>query len=157
MDYLKEFYALFSELETTKLNEVEAKDELSALIGTPDDDSEDTHPEAEMKAIVDDEIALGKTAPEAHERVYGKVNTHDIGSKADFAKTLGRLQNDSKKGHVSPDKDGSSIYAVSVEKDKQDEVGGDRLRTPIAQEEYITDEDNLLAEDLNYLKLYGKL
>ena len=100
-------------------------------------------------------------------------NTSNIESKAQFASTLGRIQDDQLKAGVKIDKNNPSpsILAKDAMMDKKlDQVTRDDLRTPMNQqvpdreqtpqdqvaEELDVEEDYDYNEDVAYLQKFGR-
>lgn len=156
-----------SELQSPRLQDP------TPMVGNPiDQESDDLeHPVVQQRNQVDAARKQGIPTEDAHQQVFGGVNTADINSKADFARTLGRVQKNSSKNAVYPDKNGQSIFAKEVELETSvDQVTPEDLKTPMDQEipdelqreetdtlplDYIEEMD--YNEDIDYLKTYGRL
>ena len=108
---------------------------------------------------------------QAHQQVYGEINTGDIESKSALASTLGRVQDDGNKRAVTIEKDKRSILAMDSEIEKaRDQVTRDDLRTPMNQqvpdyqqtpadqvaEELETEEEYDYNLDVAYLQKFGR-
>ena len=109
---------------------------------------------------------------DAHQQVYGEIDTGNIDSKAQFASTLGRLRSEKDQKGVRVDKDGQSLLAKEREWEKG--VTDEKLKTPISKE--ITNVDVMTSpedaresqevvdareeydynEDVMYLQKYGR-
>ncbi len=127
------------------------------------------HPVTKQKNEIDALIAQGMDPTMAHQSVHGDVNLGDIDSKANFAATLGRLQDDGNRNAVKMEPEKQSIlYRDSQYEKMQDAVTQDDLRTPMNQQ--VPDEDQTPADqvaeeseecynymdDVKYLQTYGR-
>ena len=110
------------------------QDEPSPTVDTPQDEDHE-HPVSQERRKVDMARADGMEPEQAHETVYGEVDTGDAASKAQLAATLGRVQNDGgKKGiKIEKDKDFKSLLARDDELEQKDAVTPDDMRTPTTE------------------------
>ena len=104
-------------------------------MGSPNEENFD-HPVTQQRRQVDMMRALGMDAEQAHENIFGEVDTGDATAKAQLASTLARVQNDgNRKGvKIEKDKEHKSLLAMDDEMEKKDAVTPDDLRTPIQKE-----------------------
>lgn len=168
MDPLNKLWDLYESLLS---NDDEAP---SATIGSPNEDNYE-HPVTQERMRVDLARASGADATDAHEQIYGEVDTGDSQSKAALAATLGRVQKDNNKRHIKIERDAEhpSILAQDEKLQKIDQVTPDDMRTPYHKEvpnavqqpdgatSGVTEEvDNTEEYDYNldvaYLQKYGR-
>ena len=103
---------------------------------------------------IDDLIGSGMDPVSAHQEVHGQVDTSSIESKAQFASTLGRIQDDQLKAGVKIDKNNPnpSILARDARIEREmDQVTHDDLRTPMNQQvpdNQQTPQDQLQGQDV---------
>ena len=151
--------------------ETMAKPELrepeSAAIDTPPANYED-HPVIKDKNKIDALRLAGTSAPDAHEKVKGEVDVGDAESKADFAKTLGRTQQDGNRKSVYLDKDPEhpSLLAKDEEMEKKLTKTTDAdMKTPMDKEvpdalqppeQAETKEEYDYNEDVAYIQKFGR-
>ena len=129
------------------------------------------HPITQRRNEVDGLIGTGMNPVQAHQQVYGEINTGDIESKGALAATLGRVQDDGNKRAITIEKEKKSILALDAELEKvQDQVTRDDLRTPMNQqipdnqqkpvnqvaEELENDEEYDYNLDVAYLQTFGR-
>ena len=115
------------------------------------------HPVTQQRNQVDYMRAQGMSPDEAHQAVHGNVDTTSVESKASFAATLGRVQDDGNKRAVKIEKEKQSIFAKDAEAEKAlDQVTRDDLRTPMNQQ--VPDREQTpadqVAEELDYEEEY---
>ena len=162
MEPLQELFDLY---EAT-MAKPELKEPGSAAMGAPQDNY-DEHPVIQDKNKVDALRLAGVSAPEAHEKVKGQVDTSDPESKAGLAKTLGRTQQDGNRRGVYVDKkaDHKSLLAKDEEmEDKITKTTDDDMKTPQDKEvpdalqppEVDTKEEYDYNDDVAYLQQYGR-
>jgi hypothetical protein len=127
MDPLKELWALYEAV----MEKPPLQDEPSPTVDTPQDEDHE-HPVSQERRKVDLARAAGMEPEQAHETVYGEVDTGDSASKAQLAATLARVQNDGgRKGiKIEKDKDFKSLLARDDELEQKDAVTPDDMRTP---------------------------
>ena len=131
MDPLQELWSLYEAV----MEKPPLQDEPSPTVDTPQDEDHE-HPVSQERRKVDMARAAGMEPEQAHETVYGEVDTGDAASKAQLAATLGRVQNDGgKKGiKIEKDKDFKSLLARDDELEQKDAVTPDDMRTPQQKE-----------------------
>ena len=112
---------------------------------------------------------------DAHEQIFGEVDTGDVTQKASLAATLGRVQKDNNKRHIKIERDAEhlSILAQDEKMQKLDQVTPDDMRTPTEKEvpnalqqpdgatSGVAEEVNNTEEldynfDVAYLQKYGR-
>ena len=129
------------------------------------------HPITQRRNQIGDLMGTGMNPVQAHQQVYGEINTGDIESKAALAATLGRVSDDGSTSSVKVEKEKGSILALDAELEKvQDQVTRDDLRTPMNQqvpdnqqtpanqvaEELENDEEYDYNMDVAYLQTFGR-
>lgn len=131
MDPLKELWALYEAV----MEKPPLQDEPSPTVEAPQD-ADYEHPVSQERRKVDVARASGMEPEQAHETVYGEVDTGDASSKAQLAATLARVQNDGgKKGiKIEKDKEFKSLLARDDELEQNDAVTPDDMRTPQQKE-----------------------
>ena len=127
------------------------------------------HPVTKQRNEIDSLIAQGMDPVMAHQSVHGDINPGDIDSKAKFAATLGRIQDDGNRNAVKMEPEKQSIlYRDAQFEREQDAVTHDDLRTPMNQQ--VPDEQQTPADqvaeniqecynymdDVKYLQTYGR-
>ena len=130
MDPLQALYDLYEEeMVAPPLQDAE-----TSTVTTPQR-GDYQHPVIQQRDAVDGHREGGAEAEDAHELVYGAVDTADVDSKAKLAATLGRVQDgkDSKGITLDKDTEFKSLMARDAEKD-MDQVTADDLKTPMNQE-----------------------
>jgi hypothetical protein len=166
MDPLKELWSLYEAV----MEKPPLQDESSPTIGTPETQDYE-HPVSQERRKVDVARAAGMEPEQAHETVYGEVDTGNTDSKAQLAATLARVQNDGgKKGiKIEKDKPFKSLLARDDELEQKDAVTPDDMRTPQQKEvpnalqapngmsnTIDTQEEYDYNEDVTYLQKYGR-
>ena len=166
MDPLKELWSLYEAV----MEKPPLQDEPTPHVGTPDDENYE-HPVSQERRKVDIARASGMEPEQAHETVYGEVDTGDTESKAQLAATLARVQNDGgKKGiKIEKDKEFKSLLAIDDELEQKDAVTPDDMRTPHQKEvpnalqqpagmsnTIDTQEEYDYNEDVAFLQKYGR-
>ena len=131
MDPLKELWDLYEAV----MEKPPLQDESPVTVDTPSDQDYE-HPVSQERRKVDMARASGMDPEQAHETVYGQVDTGDSTSKAQLAATLARVQNDGgKKGiKIEKDKEFKSLLARDDELEQNDAVTSDDMRTPQQKE-----------------------
>tara|TARA_R110002012_G_scaffold218512_1_gene389849 strand:+ start:317 stop:811 length:495 start_codon:yes stop_codon:yes gene_type:complete len=163
MDPLIPLYELFDEMR------VQPKPEMQTA-GSPvespiQQDGDYEHPVITQRDTVDKLRIQGAEPEDAHQEVYGEIDTGDVDSKAQYASTLGRLRADQDKKGIRVDKDGESLLAKERELEKR--VTDEKLKTPINKEidsvevsappqELNAFEEFDYNEDVRYLQKYGR-
>ena len=130
MDPLQALYDLYEEeMVAPPLQDAE-----TPTVGTPQR-GDYQHPVIQQRDEVDGHREGGAEPQDAHELVYGAVDTADVDSKAKLAATLGRVQDGKDSKGITLDKDAEfkSLMARDAEKD-MDQVTTDDLKTPMNQE-----------------------
>ena len=134
-------------------------------IGTPGELNPDIHPIDAQRRQIDMAIQSGADPTMAHQQVMGDVNLGDTDSKADFASTLGRVQQNSAKKGININPASQSLLAQDsrLEQEKYGQPGpdtDDALRTPVRQqtpsEPLTTMEEVDYNDDVAYLQKYGR-
>ena len=100
MDPLQELWSLYEAV----MEKPPLQDEPSPTVDTPQDEDHE-HPVSQERRKVDMARAAGMEPEQAHETVYGEVDTGDSASKAQLAATLARVQNDGGKKGIKIEKD----------------------------------------------------
>jgi len=168
MDPLNQLWDLYESLLAT---DDEAP---SATMGSPNEDNYE-HPVTQERMKVDMARAAGADPTDAHEQIFGEVDTGDATQKASLAATLGRVQKDNNKRHIKIEREAEhpSILAQDEKMQKLDQVTPDDMRTPTEKEvpnalqqpdgatSGVTEEvDNTEEFDYNfdvaYLQKYGR-
>jgi hypothetical protein len=131
MDPLQHLWDLYEGM----MEKPSLQDEAPATMGSPNEENFD-HPVTQQRRQVDMMRASGVDAEQAHENVFGEVDTGDSMSKAQLASTLSRVQNDGNRKGVKIEKDTEhkSLLAMDDEMEKRDAVTPDDLRTPTQKE-----------------------
>ena len=129
------------------------------------------HPVTKKKNEVESLIAQGMDPYQAHSSVHGDVDLSNVESKAMFAGTLGKIQDDGVKRGVRLEPDKGSILSRDARIEKEmDQVTRDDLRTPMNQqvpddqqtpadqvaEELENEEEYDYNEDVAYLQKFGR-
>ena len=166
-DPLVELYQLW---EAEVMQKPDIQDAMPSSVEGPNKGNYE-HPITQRRNEVDSLIGTGMNPVQAHQNVYGEVNTGDIESKAALASTLGRVQDDGNKRAVTIEKEKGSILALDANLEKVlDQVTRDDLRTPMNQQVPDSQQTpaNQVAEDLEiaddydynedvaYLQKYGR-
>lgn len=141
MDPLQELYEFFD--AQMMMGGVQQKPQFQmeppSAMGVPGDLNQEPHPIDMQRQAVDMGMQQGMAPEIAHQQVFGDVNLGDQTSKADFASTLGRVQqNFSKKGiNIEPTSQSLLAQDSRLEKEKYgqpEEADQDVLRTPVRQQ-----------------------
>ena len=166
MDPLKELWSLYE----TVMEKPPLQDEAPVTVDTPADQDYE-HPVSQERRKVDVARASGMEPEQAHETVYGEVDTGDSNSKAQLAATLSRVQNDgARKGiTIEKDKEFKSLLAQDDMLGQSDAVTPDDMRTPQQKEvpnelqqpsgmsnTIDTNEEFDYNEDVAFLQKYGR-
>lgn len=162
MDPLQKLWDLYEDMGIQDKPELQPDPEPSG-IGTPQTGDYE-HPVIQQRKQVDDLRQQGVEDNEAHQQVHGEVDLSDAQSKANFASTLSRIQQDAdKKGVKTDDRPGfKSLLAKDKELEKTQQVTPDDLKTPYGQEvpdeqqEVDTQEEIDYNLDVAYLQQYGR-
>lgn len=137
--------------------------EVSSEYGGPNQNNFE-HPVTKRNNEIDSLIAQGQDPVSAHRAVMGDIDTSNVESKANFASTLGRIQDDRLKRAVKTEPEKGSILARDAEFEKQqDQVTRDDLRTPMNQQvpdvqQQPVDQvaEDCYNDDVAYLRKYGR-
>ena len=152
---MKELQELF-DLYEAMVAKPELQDTEASDVAGPNEGNFE-HPVTQQRNEVDYARAQGMNPAEAHQAVHGEVDTTSVESKAKFASTLGRVQDDGNKRAVKVEPEKQSIFAKDTEVEKQlDQVTRDDLRTPMNQQ--VPDREQTpgdqVAEELDYVEEY---
>ena len=131
MEDLQELFDLW-EAELNRVPKPQLQDEMPSSNEGPNAGNFE-HPVTQQRNQVDDLISAGSRPVEAHQQVYGEVDTGNVESKAKLASTLSRLEDDGTRTDIKVDKNNPpSLFAKdkAIEK-KLDQVTRDDLRTPM--------------------------
>ena len=129
-DPLEELYLLWEQEMNVMPKPDFSSEEPSGVAGPNDGNFE--HPVTQQRNHVDDARNSGMNPVEAHQSVYGDVETGSAASKAKLAATLGRVQDDGNRRAVVVEPEKGSILAKDVEMEAEmDQVTHDDLRTPM--------------------------
>jgi hypothetical protein len=160
MDPLQQLWKLYEEY----VEKPQLQDAPTATMGTPADIS-DEHPVTQERRKVDVLRSMGMDAEDAHQRVYGDVDTGDTAQKAQLASTLARVQNDGGRKGIKVEKDTPtpSILAMVDNAETKDAVTPHDFKTPqhkevpnAVQEEVDTEEEYDYNQDVAYLQKFGR-
>ena len=167
---LDELFELFNE-EMNRVAKPDLQDEMPSNNEGPNKGNFE-HPVTQQKHQLEDLLGAGVDPIQAHQQVYGDIDTSNIESKASLASTLGKIQDDGTRQGVKLDKTGQpSILAKDAKIEKAlDQVTHDDLRTPMNQQvpdEQQTPQDQVAEEleneedydynlDVAYLQKYGR-
>jgi hypothetical protein len=162
-DPLYKLFELYEQEMAQKRPSLGATPLQAAMAEPPSPDMISQSEVAQKRSVVDTMRAQGTPTPEAHQQAFGEVNTGDVTSKAEFAATMGRVQRDSLKNEVHPDKSGLSGFAkLTKVEDEFHTVTPEDLKTPEDEEvpdklkeEVLTEETDSCYNDLEYLWKYG--
>jgi len=139
-------------------------------MGTPTGDYSD-HPVINDRKKVDAARLAGLTPEEAHEAIYGEIDTSDVDAKAKFAGTMGRVQDDGGKKAIKIEKDAEfkSLLAKDDELEQQvqqttpadmgtpiDKQVPNKLQQPDDRVALTQQEETDYNEDVAYLQKYGR-
>lgn len=129
------------------------------------------HPVIQQRNQMNDFLGMGMNPVQAHQSVYGEVDTGNIESKAALASSLGRIADDGSRSDIKADQGKEpSIYAKDKRYEKaMDQVTRDDLRTPMNQQvpdrqQQPVDQVESLEiaeecdynEDVRYLQKFGR-
>ena len=161
-DPLQQLWDLYEDMSVQDVPELQPDPEPSG-IGTPQTGDYE-HPVIQQRKQVDDLRQQGMSDEDAHQQVYGEVDLSNSQSKADFAATLSRVQQDADKKGIKTDDnaDFKSLLARDKELEKSQQVTPDDLKTPYRQEvpdeqqEVDTQEEIDYNLDVAYLQQYGR-
>ena len=161
-DPLQQLWDLYEDMSVQDVPELQPDPEPSG-IGTPQTGDYE-HPVIQQRKQVDDLRQQGMSDEDAHQQVYGEVDLSNSQSKADFAATLSRVQQDADKKGIKTDDDADfkSLLARDKELEKSQQVTPDDLKTPYRQEvpdeqqEVDTQEEIDYNLDVAYLQQYGR-
>jgi hypothetical protein len=165
MEPLQELFDLYEAMKAQKKPPL--KDEGEPAVGNPKLNY-DEDPIVQGKDKVDALRVAGASAGDAHEQVHGEVDTSDANSKAEFAKTLGRVQQDGDRTniHVERDAEHKSLLAKDEELEKKlGKTTDNDMKTPISKEipdaleepeKVDTKEEVDYNDDVTYLQTYGR-
>jgi len=161
-DPLQQLWDLYEDLSVQDVPELQPDPEPSG-IGTPQE-GDYQHPVIQQRKQVDDLRQQGMADEDAHQQVHGEIDLSNPQSKADFAATLARIQQDAEKKGVKTedDADFKSLLARDKELEKSQQVTPDDLKTPYRQEvpdeqqEVDTQEEIDYNLDVAYLQQYGR-
>jgi len=161
-DPLQQLWDLYEDLSVQDVPELQPDPEPSG-IGTPQT-GDYQHPVIQQRKQVDDLRQQGMSDEDAHQQVYGEIDLANPQSKADFAATLSRVQQDADKKGVKTedDADFKSLLARDKELEKSQQVTPGDLKTPYRQEvpdeqqEVDTQEEFDYNLDVAYLQQYGR-
>lgn len=93
------------------------------------------HPVIQQRDLVDKERESGVPTVQAHQSVFGDINTGDVESKAGFAATLARVETDKSNQEVYPEKGSESVFGKEfADNQNRNDVSPEDLRTPEDQE-----------------------
>ena len=169
MEPLQELYDLYELMVQQKpdLRDVESSENEGPNKGNFE------HPVTQQRHAIDDLMGAGVDPVSAHQQVHGDVDTSNVESKAKFASTLGRIQDDAIKAGVKLDNKNSNpsiLQQDAMMNKKLDQVTHDDLRTPMNQqvpdrqqtpqdqvaEELDIEEEYDYNEDVAYLQKFGR-
>ena len=161
-DPLQQLWDLYEDLSVQDVPELQPDPEPSG-IGTPQTGDYE-HPVIQQRKQVDDLRQQGMADEDAHQQVHGEIDLSNSQSKADFAATLARIQQDADKKGIKTDDnaDFKSLLARDKELEKSQQVTADDLKTPYRQEvpdeqqEVDTQEEIDYNLDVAYLQQYGR-
>ena len=162
-DPLEELYSLWEEEKPLM------QDEEPSGVGTPNEGNFE-HPVTQQRKQVDSAIEQGMNPVEAHQSVYGDVETGSAESKKKLASTLGRVQDDGNRRAVTLEPEKGSILSKDAELENDHQVTRDDLRTPMNKEvpddqqtpmdqvaeEFDYQEEMDYNDDVAYLQKYGR-
>ena len=135
---MKDLQELFDLYEADLMNRIQSKPQLqdeepSSNVGPDKGNFE--HPVTQQKNELMQLIGSGVDPVTAHQQVYGEVDTGNVESKAQFASTLGKIQDDGSTRSIKMEPNKGSLLSKDAAIEKQtDQVTRDDLRTPINQE-----------------------
>jgi hypothetical protein len=163
-DPLQQLWDLYEDLSVQDVPELQPDPEPSG-IGTPQTGDYE-HPVIQQRKQVDKLRQQGMSDEDAHQQIYGEVELSDPKSKADFAATLARVQQDAEKKGVKTDDDADfkSLLARDKELESTNQVSPEDLKTPMNQEvddetqsgALDTQEEIDYNLDVAYLQQYGR-
>ena len=168
MDPLQQLWDLYEEMRGVPKPPLTEPEESG--MGTPTGNYED-HPVINDRKKVDALRLQGMSPEEAHQMVYGDLDTSDVDAKGKFASTLGRVQDDNGKKGIKIDKDAEfkSLLAKDDELEKQvqqttpadmatpiDKQVPDKLQQPDDRVALTQQEEVDYNDDVAYLQKYGR-
>jgi hypothetical protein len=141
------------------------KDPGEPTIGTPNFSKED--PTVQDRKKVDQLRLHGMSAPQAHEKIHGEVDTSDTHQKGKVAATLSRTQEDGGRANVHVDKDAEepSLFAQDEKvQQKANTATKDDMKTPSSKEmpdaldppQVDTKEEVDYNDDVDYINQFGR-
>ena len=162
MEDLRQLFELYDEMRVQQKPQLQDAPPLQDTPGPPADYE---HPVITQRDEVDRLRIQGAEPEEAHQEVYGEIDTANVDSKAQYAATLGRLRADQDKKGIKVDNDGESLLAKEKELEKG--VTDEKLKTPVAKEIDSQEveappealdipEEYDYNEDVRYLQKYGR-
>lgn len=177
MEALQELFDLYEK----EIGRVRGKPQLmpddTETVGTPDggDDTQDggidiRTPAAKKRDEVDALVVSGMPPEEAYIEVMGPINLADSEYKAGLAACLARHDKSDQVGNIHPDPNGESIFAKISRNVDKDKVTPDDLKTPGSDEtpdvvqktvgkvaeEVVVEDETCYADDVDYLRKYGR-
>lgn len=168
MDPLQQLWDLYEEMRGVPKPPLREPEE--SAIDTPQGDY-DSNPIINDRKQVDMMRVSGLSPEEAHEKIYGELDTSDVEAKKNLATTLGRVQDDGNKGNVKIEKDAEfkSLLARDDEEERETkEVTPSDLSTPRRKQvpDQLQQPDDRTAltqqeevdynDDVAYLQKYGR-
>jgi len=170
---LEELYNLWEDEQIRGLS-MAPKPEIAnadpAHIGGPNQDNIN-HPIIKRRNQLDSLRAQGMDPVSAHQAIHGEVDPASTESKADFAASLGRIQDDGNRNAVTLQPEKGSILSRDAEVEKKlNQTTHDDLRTPMNQQipdkeqtpgEQVAEELDLQEDydynlDVAYLQKFGR-
>lgn len=168
MDPLQQLWDLYEEMRGVPKPPLQEPEESG--MGTPTGNYED-HPVINDRKKVDALRLKGMSPEEAHQAVYGELDTSDVDGKGKFAGTLGRVQDDNGRKAVKIEKDAEFMSLLAkddaLEKQVQQTTPAD-LATPIDKQvpDKLQQADDRTAltqqeeidynDDVAYIMKYGR-
>lgn len=178
MEILQELFDLYEREIGMTRNKPQLHPDDTDIVGTQDggsttqdggDDAIKT-PELKQRDEVDALVDSGMPPEEAYEQIMGPVNLADPEYKAGLAACLARHYKTDQAGRVRPDPNGESVFAKIERNADKNTVSADDLKTPSDEEtpdvvqktinkvaeEVATEEETCYADDVDYLRKYGR-
>ena len=168
MDPLQQLWDLYEEMRGVPKPPLTEPEESG--MGTPTGNYED-HPVINDRKKVDALRLKGMSPEEAHQMVYGELDTSDVDAKGKLASTLGRVQDDNGRKGIKIEKDAEfkSLLARDDELEKQvQQTTPADMATPIDKQVpgVLQQPDDRVAltqqeevdynDDVDYLQKYGR-
>jgi hypothetical protein len=152
MEPLQELFDLWEDERLRGLPKPEIANMDPAHMGGPNK-GDLNHPVIKKRNTLDSLRAQGMDPVAAHQAVHGEVDSSDTESKANFAATLGRIQDDGNRNAVTLQPEKGSILSRDAAIEKQlNQTSHDDLRTPMNQQ--VPDREQTpqdqVAEELDY-------